>query len=190
MTKEAASKKPAPKRRNYKKRNYKKKDNIPWYNPQPTRGLVKLRYCDVATVTSTAGAANTLQYNIGSLYDPDYTYTGHQPYLYDQITSLFNAYCVKSVIIKLKCTACTTPMRVNVYPKFNSASVAGTMTLGEEWKFSSNFMVGIEGVEKVFKYDLPHIAGAPFETFKNLGAQAVMSIGILLIYVKLKYHNI
>lgn len=164
-----------PFKRGYKKKMFKKKSVIPWYTPQPTRALVKLRYCDVATITSTAGASNTSQYNISSLYDPDYTYTGHQPYLYDQISSLFQAYCVKSVIIKMKCTACTTPMRVNVWPRFNNASTTTNLSLGEEYKFSSNFMVGIEGTSKVFKYNLPAICGAPFETYKNLGAQSVMT---------------
>lgn len=157
------------------KRKIAKSSSIPWYQPQPTRALVKLRYCDVTTITSTSGASNTAQYNISSLYDPDYTFLGHQPYLYDQITSLFNAYCVKSVRIKMKCTACTTPMRVNVYPRFNSSSTTTNLSLGEEYKFSSNFMVGIEGVSKVWNYDIPKIAGAPFETLKNLGAQAIMS---------------
>lgn len=164
-------------KRQYKKRVYKKKIQgyVPWFNPQPTRGMVKLRYCDSTTITSTTGASNTIQYNISSLYDPEYTYVGHQPYLYDQITSLFNAYCVKSVIVKMKCTACTTPMRVNVYPRFNVSATTSNLSLGEEYKFSSNFMVGIEGVTKIWKYNLPAIAGAPFETFKNLGAQSVMS---------------
>lgn len=172
------STKEADKKKQSKRRGYKKKVNkpvIPYYQPQPNRGMVKLRYCDIATITSTAGASNTVQYNISSLYDPDYTYTGHQPYIYDQITSLFNAYCVKSVIIKMKCTACTVPMRVNCYPRFNVASTTTNMALGEEYKYSSNFMVGIEGTTKTFKYDLAQIAGAPFETYKNLGAQAVMS---------------
>lgn len=165
-------------KRPFKKRMYKRKTTkgfIPWYNPQPTRGMVKLRYCDTATITSTAGASSTNQYNISSLYDPDYTYLGHQPYLYDQITSLFNAYCVKAVRIKMRCTACTTPMRVNVYPRFNVSATTSNLSLGEEYKFSSNFMVGIEGVSKTWYYDLPKVAGAPYETYKNLGAQSVMS---------------
>lgn len=167
---EKAKKKP------YKKQ-YKKKAHqcIPWYTPQPNKAMVKLRYCDTSTITSTAGASNTNQYNISSLYDPDYTFVGHQPYLYDQITSLFNAYCVKAVKIKMKCTACTTPMRVNVYPRFNVAGITSNLSLGEEYKLSSNFMVGIEGVSKTWYYDIPKIAGAPFETLKNLGAQSVMT---------------
>lgn len=160
--------------------NYLKKPSvsslarIPWFNPQPTQAMVKLRYCDVSTVTSSAGATSTNQYNIGSLYDPDHTFVGHQPYTYDQISGLFNSYCVRAVRIKLKCTACTTPMRVNVVPKFNSSSITTNLSLAEEYKYSSNFMVGIEGVEKSFYYDLAKISGTTWDAFKK-DSSAVMS---------------
>lgn len=157
------------------KRPYKAvKSKIPWYNPQPDRAMVKLRYADATTITSTAGASNTSQYNISSLYDPDYTFVGHQPYLYDQISSLYNAYCVRYVIVKIKCTACTTPMRVNIYPRFNVASTTSNLSLAEEYKYSSNFMVGIEGVEKVFRYNLPKIAGTEWAAYKK-DSQAVLT---------------
>lgn len=167
-------------RRKYTINNYLKKpsvaslNRVPWFNPQPNQALVKLRYCDLGTITSTAGATSTQQYNVGSLYDPDYTYVGHQPYTFDQISGMFNAYCVRSVRIKLKLAACTLPMRVNVVPKFNSASITTNMSLAEEYKYSSNFMVGTEGVEKSFYYDLAKISGTTWDAFKK-DSSAVMS---------------
>lgn len=162
----------------YKKKVYKRKSNkpnilkkevIPWYNPQPNCAWAKVRYCDSTTLTSVSGAIATRQYNISSLYDPDYTNVGHQPYTFDQLSPLFNAYCVKSVVIKFKAIACTLPLRVNVYPRYNNSGATSSMDLGQEYKYSSNFMVGTEPTSHTFKYDLCTISGSSWEQLKKDG---------------------
>ncbi len=60
---------------------------------------VRLRYCDRPQLTTT-GSVNTAvvySFRLGSLFDPDYTGTGHQPYMYDQLTSVYNKYIVEEV---------------------------------------------------------------------------------------------
>ncbi len=60
---------------------------------------VRLKYCDKVQLTTT-GSVNTAvvySFRLGSLFDPDYTGTGHQPYMYDQLTAIYNKYIVEKV---------------------------------------------------------------------------------------------
>jgi hypothetical protein len=41
-------------------------------------------------------------FRLSSLYDPDYTGTGHQPYMYDQLTTVYNKYIVEKVEYKVR----------------------------------------------------------------------------------------
>lgn len=43
----------------------------------------------------------TYVFRANSLFDPDYTSTGHQPYGFDQLTVMYNHYCVKRAIIQV-----------------------------------------------------------------------------------------
>lgn len=158
----------------YKKRSFAtKKERIPYLpSLQPKQCWIKLRYVDSTTLTSTAGAVVNQQYNIASMYDPDYTYVGHQPYTWDTLSTLFNAYCVKSCKVKVKTVACTIPMRMNVVPKFNSSSISTTLSLVEEYPNSSNLMIGTEGTERTFYYNLPKLAGSSWDAYKK-DSQAV-----------------
>lgn len=63
----------------------------------------KLKYSDAfnlasdATLTSYTGSQYVFRLN--SLYDPDLTGTGHQPYGFDQYAALFNRYKVDKVTV-------------------------------------------------------------------------------------------
>jgi len=61
-------------------------------NPIPQRSIVQMKYCaDVATDSS-----GMYKINLNSVYDPDKTSTGHQPYGRDTYASLYNRYRVIS----------------------------------------------------------------------------------------------
>ncbi len=65
---------------------------------------VRLKYCDKVQLTTT-GSVNTAvayTFRLGSLYDPDYTGTGHQPYMYDQLTTIYNKYIVEKVDYRVR----------------------------------------------------------------------------------------
>ncbi len=65
---------------------------------------VRLRYCDRVQLT-TAGSVNTATgytFRLSSLYDPDYTGAGHQPYMFDQLTPIYNKYIVEKVEYKVR----------------------------------------------------------------------------------------
>lgn len=60
-------------------------------HPIPQRFITKMKYSEVVTTTATFG-----QYamNLNSIYDPNRTGTGHQPYAFDTLASLYNRYRV------------------------------------------------------------------------------------------------
>lgn len=60
--------------------------------PIPSRYICKMKYsANVAT-----DIAGNYVFNLNSLYDPDRTGTGHQPYGYDPLSQLYNRYRVIS----------------------------------------------------------------------------------------------
>lgn len=62
----------------------------------PDQKLVRLQYCDYYNkVTNfTAGNANVHTFRANSIYDPDYTGTGHQPFYHDELAQLYSNYVV------------------------------------------------------------------------------------------------
>jgi hypothetical protein len=65
--------------------------------------LVRLRYAETVTVatTSSVDTASTYSFRLNSLYDPNYTGTGHQPYQFDQLTPIYNNYLVNKAEFKV-----------------------------------------------------------------------------------------
>lgn len=59
-----------------------------------------MRYADTVTITSPlAGIPGTYLFRANSIYDPDYTGAGHQPYGHDTYATIYNHYrVVKSTI--------------------------------------------------------------------------------------------
>lgn len=66
---------------------------------------IKLKYCETfglssnATLQGYTGAQQ--EWRLNSVYDPNFTGGGHQPYGYDQISLLFARYCVVGCQVKL-----------------------------------------------------------------------------------------
>ena len=59
-------------------------------NPVPPRLFTKLKYVQtLQPILITAGAPTVRQYRLNSVYDPDLTGAGHQPYGFDQWCSGF-----------------------------------------------------------------------------------------------------
>jgi hypothetical protein len=61
--------------------------------PIPNNTRVVLKYNDFFSLSSSAGVA-TCNFSGNSLYDPDITFTGHQPYYYDRYSALYQYYTV------------------------------------------------------------------------------------------------
>lgn len=68
----------------------------------PDELVTTMRYSDIITLTSAAGAVTSNVFRMGSLFDPDSTGTGHQPYYFDQLSALYNNYVVLKSTLKVQ----------------------------------------------------------------------------------------
>lgn len=76
----------------------------------PRKAIVTLKYCDTFHGASAIGSPYQQIFKANSLYDPDATGTGHQPYLLDQLcggvsTSFFSYYQVNKCKIIIEGSA-------------------------------------------------------------------------------------
>jgi hypothetical protein len=68
--------------------------NQPWMPIFPARVVKRLRYNDVVSITTTAGAVGSYVLRANDLFDPDFTGTGHQPMGFDALCLFYNHFCV------------------------------------------------------------------------------------------------
>jgi len=61
--------------------------------PVPNNVRVVLRYSDYYLLTSSSGIAYA-EYSGNSVYDPDITFVGHQPYYFDRYAAIYTNYAV------------------------------------------------------------------------------------------------
>lgn len=82
------------------------------------RYITKLKYSDEFSLSSSAGVPALYQFNLNSLFDPDRTGVGHQPYGFDQIAALYDKYRVFSVSWRIEAVGATSGdcMRLTVVP--------------------------------------------------------------------------
>lgn len=76
------------------KKSYKTLVNLKSLQPIAQRYITKLKYAEVVTVNLGTAAFGTLRMNLNSLYDPNQSGIGHQPYGFDQLATLYNRYRV------------------------------------------------------------------------------------------------
>lgn len=70
-------------------------DTIRFKEPHfPSSIIVPLKYSENVSMDCTNGATNTYLFRMNSLYDPNRSGTGHQPYLFDQFMALYDVYVV------------------------------------------------------------------------------------------------
>lgn len=93
-------------------------------HPIPQRFITKLKYSEVVSTGATFG---NFAMNLNSLWDPNSTGIGHQPYGFDQLATLYNRYRVISCGYRLQLGLGTTtiPITLTAMPA-NTAVVATT----------------------------------------------------------------
>ncbi len=73
--------------------------------PVPPQRRVLFKYCDTISLTSSSltvrTTGNQYEFKINSCYDPDFTSTGHQPYMWDQFAALYGRYRVDAVDVQI-----------------------------------------------------------------------------------------
>lgn len=62
----------------------------------PNEFYTKLKY-NQGNISFTTGTNSKFEFRLNSLYDPDYTGTGHQPRFYDQFSAIYGRYQVYGV---------------------------------------------------------------------------------------------
>lgn len=87
-----------------RRRNYKRKSRAitRFVQPQsgfPDRVLTKLRYVQTVTLGNGSYTVASHTFRCNSLFDPDYSGTGHQPMYFDQYAALYQYYDVKKAKI-------------------------------------------------------------------------------------------
>ncbi len=102
------------------------------YDPFPPRAERVLIYSQEHTFSSAAvafqlGAENV--WNLNSLFDPDQTGGGHQPYGFDQMAAIYARYRVRAVTIDIR--LCAVPGQVNAVAAIVTPSVNAFVLTGQ-----------------------------------------------------------
>jgi len=82
----------------------------------------RLRYSDYTTATGTAGIIGTWVFVANGLYDPDFTFSGHQPMAFDQYMALYANATVLSSRCTVDCVAVSVPVCFGVAVMGGSSS--------------------------------------------------------------------
>lgn len=111
----------------------------------PDRLFVKLKYYDNLTFVSVAPAITSQVYRANSLFDPDFTNVGHQPYGFDQWSALYTNYLVRgsSIKVEVQCSvnAPGYPAIWNVLPTATTTTFS-TQGLTEEQPYNRIRTIG------------------------------------------------
>lgn len=114
--------------------------------PLPQGMVTKLGYSDLITTTSTTGAVQAQQFRVNSLFDPDLTNVGHQPYVFDQLSAIYSDYVVYGCKIDMR-ISCTGATKVVARPTVSS-TVPTNITLEQERPFSKSVIFTGSGPTK------------------------------------------
>lgn len=108
----------------------------------PNTIITKLRYCDVVTVSGSAGAIGSQIYAANGIYDPDITGVGHQPMWRDTYAAIYNNY----VVLGSKITVTATAVQANIPTIFvlqgDDETTAGTIITRMEMNNAVSVMLG------------------------------------------------
>lgn len=96
-----------------------------YFDPFPAKAYYTLRYSDQITLNPGAGANASYLFRANSIFDPDYSSVGHQPYGHDNLQQIYRHYVVDKAVMTLTPTqfgntVCTYGARVS-----ESAPAAG-----------------------------------------------------------------
>ena len=68
-------------------------------DPFPAVEKYQLRYSQTVTIDPSQASATSALFRANSIYDPDKSVGGHQPYGHDVLEQIYNHYCVDSATI-------------------------------------------------------------------------------------------
>lgn len=95
------------------------------FDPFPAKMMTRMRYSTVVSIDPMAGSPAHHLFRANSIYDPDYTSTGHQPYGHDTMANIYNHYMVTKARIVV------TPTWTNFDGIFGIAKVDDVVVSGD-----------------------------------------------------------
>lgn len=142
----------------------------PLWDPFPAKAKALLRYSQVITLDPGLGLPAGNLFRANSIYDPDATGLGHQPYGHDTYQSIYNHYKVVSTVITM--TAIGTASGVFGITITDDQQIQGSydtirelkttkMAINSSATFGSKSVTNYYGKKQVFKGDTDSI-GALF----------------------------
>lgn len=158
------------KKRTYKRtmRRYKKKYNRPLRNKVPDGAspvarnyIVRLKYSDTIDFSPVSLATVLYTFRMNSIFDPDQSGTGHQPYGRDQLAALFNRYRVYAFTWIISIAPSNDRLHACVFPQNGPAPPVNFTLACESPKSISKVLSFDGGMPCVFKGKvyLPRLAG-------------------------------
>lgn len=123
--------------------------------------MTRLKYNDRYTI-GVSSLVQSRSWNINSIFDPDQTGTGHQPYGHDLLATAFNRYRVYKVEVEFTVHSAATsliPVEV-VFVVNNSTTITSTLNLAGELPYAKTFAVTPDNPAKFKKtYTLSAVTG-------------------------------
>lgn len=134
----------------------------------PKQIYAKLKYSEISEVNLLAASTYTQLYRLNSLFDPNETSTGGQPYYFDQYAALFQRYRVFGC--KVEVTISTSSSTTNLFhPSVALLSWAGT---APSW---GNLATAINSKRTVYRQLIPGQTVAVLKKYYDCAAVAGVS---------------
>lgn len=150
-------------KRNYT-RNYTTLSRGP--NPIGQRFMTRLKYADTIQKTATTLMADQI-FRLNSIFDPDLTNAGHQPYGHDQLVNLYNRYRVWKCAGTIEVVGTGQWVNTCLIANNNNTSFSN-FTLAMESPFAISKSADLNGKTVYrFSYYLPKLNGCTRAEYKD-----------------------
>lgn len=114
-------------------------------SPVPDRAFIKLKYNTLSQL-NYSGTLTAIQFRMNSLFDPDYSGIGHQPYGYDQWAQFYNRYRVYGCAYRITLSNTSTADQVEVLVQHRPNSLlSGNFETGTEAPYKTLRILPVEG---------------------------------------------
>lgn len=127
-------------------------------SPFAPRYITKMKYSEALTLN----LANSYQYvfNLNSVFDPNRTGVGHQPYGYDQLAALYNRYRVIGCTYVINCYSAGVPIRWGCIASNDVPPINTVSELAENPRAQTRIQIPGGNTTRITSYvSIPNIVG-------------------------------
>ncbi len=132
----SVSRRPIKRRRTMRRRSRSKYSAVSVARPLvPPSRTMKLRYVESGIkLNASTGQSQFYLMSGNSLYDPNQSGSGHQPYYFDQLTTFYEKYCVlwSKISVKATTTDASRLFKVSIIPSLSSSWSISETDLAQE----------------------------------------------------------